>query len=232
MADIEKPTTDITIFDKTGDNSVDPILDGGIYRLPTEGNDNLKSWLGSTAPTIGQKPSSQSIPVVIASDQIPNSNSAPDLWQYYALYGQNFAFVTTFITISGQLETDFVLFRNPSGSGKIIRLHDIDYIYNKGAGIGIVRIYLNPTITSDGTPLNINNKYINYPNSPIAQAYLSPITTAKGTIRKTFGQSAVGTYSEEQHLGLIMPANSTLLLTVQPAANNTDHSMYMDWSEV
>ena len=35
------------------------------------GSISLSSWLGSTAPTVGQKASVDSIPVVIASDQSP-----------------------------------------------------------------------------------------------------------------------------------------------------------------
>jgi len=48
-------------------NPIGSIQDGTIFRLQTE--DKIASWLGSIAPTVGQKTSASSIPMVIASDQ-------------------------------------------------------------------------------------------------------------------------------------------------------------------
>ena len=56
----------VLLYDGLG-NAVGVLLDGGIYRLQTESA--VSKWIGSTAPTVGQKASASSIPVVIASDQ-------------------------------------------------------------------------------------------------------------------------------------------------------------------
>ena len=51
-----------------GDGNVVTVVDdGGVYRLATSAD--IKSWLGSTAPTVGQKTKADSLPVVFASDQ-------------------------------------------------------------------------------------------------------------------------------------------------------------------
>lgn len=57
---------DVVIRDSSG-NAVGVILDGAIYRLQTD--TKVASWIGSTAPTVGQKAMASSLPVTIASDQ-------------------------------------------------------------------------------------------------------------------------------------------------------------------
>lgn len=45
------------------------VLDGAVYRLATSAA--IDSWLGSTAPTVGQKAMAASLPVTLASDHGP-----------------------------------------------------------------------------------------------------------------------------------------------------------------
>jgi hypothetical protein len=56
------------IVDENG-NKVGVVIDGVSYRLQTA--TKIESWFGSTAPTVGEKTKSESIPVVFASDQRP-----------------------------------------------------------------------------------------------------------------------------------------------------------------
>jgi len=212
MADIPNPTGDITIFGADG-----------VYPAEVTSLNELKTL------------SPQELAELVALKNLignPTSATAPDLWQYYTYLGQSFQYNTTFNTISGSSETDYVLFRNPVGSGKIIRIHDLDYTYNKGAGISIFRVYINPTVTSVGTPITINKKRVGSTVAPIALAYLTPTISARGINYRSFGQSAVSTFELECHLSFILPAGTDLLVTIQPAANNTDHAVFSDWSEV
>jgi len=208
LGDIPNSTNDVTIYDPTGSNAVNVRTTGAVNELSVNDTELLNAFTSPTAAV------------------------APDLWQYYAMLGQNFQAVTTYITISGQAETDFLLFRNPANSEKTVRFHDLDYTYNKGAGIAVVRQYLTPTITNVGAALAITKKYVGFATNPVVLVYTIPTISVKGTLVKSFGQSSVGTYQDEKHLGYVIPAGYDLLFTVQPAANNTDHSLFLDWSEI
>jgi len=54
------------LYDENG-NPVGVIQDGSVYRLQTAAA--LEKWIGSTAPTVGQKEMAASIPVTLATDQ-------------------------------------------------------------------------------------------------------------------------------------------------------------------
>jgi len=153
------------------------------------------------------------------------------LFQSYAENGKAFSVIQPFITLAGQSETDFLLFRNPTGSTIRVKINDILYTYNKGSGISIVRVYNNPTITSNGIALTALKMNTLGSISPQALVNYAPTISARGTIRKIFGQSAIGTYVDHYDSSLILGANSSILFTVQPAANNTDHSIYVNWGE-
>jgi hypothetical protein len=56
----------VFLYDEAG-NAVAVVDDGGTKRLATSAD--IKSWLGSTAPTVGQKAMVDSVPVAFASDQ-------------------------------------------------------------------------------------------------------------------------------------------------------------------
>ncbi len=207
MADIPNATGDITIWDTTG--LLSP-------KIATNVGDN-ELWVHDKD--------------VLAQISQPSAASAPDLWQFYTLSQQGFSAVTPFVTLSGQAETDFMVFRNPTNSTITVKLHDIDYIYNKGEGIAVVRIYHAPTISVLGTTVPIQKRYIGGVISPQALVYRQPTITSKGTLIRVFGTSAVSSYTHESHLAWILPPNTNILFTVQPAANNTDHLMYCDWAE-
>jgi hypothetical protein len=154
-----------------------------------------------------------------------------DRWQYLVKNGLAFSTITNFVTISGQLETDFILMLNPNASGKTVYFNDIIYTYNKGSGISIVKFYRNPTITTNGTSQTINKKLLSQSASSVCSVYYAPTISNRGTLREIVGQSAVGSFIFEPHLGKCLEANESLLISITPAANNTDHSVYFDWGE-
>jgi len=66
MPGVVKLNPDAILYDEAG-HAVAVILDGATYRLGVDAN--LSKWLGSTAPTVGQKVMASSVPVTVASDQ-------------------------------------------------------------------------------------------------------------------------------------------------------------------
>jgi hypothetical protein len=195
MADLNKTTADVTIFDNESDNYADVNTD---HELLVRDNGNFIDG---------------------------------DRWQYLVKNGFAFSTIRDFVTISGQLETDFILMLNPNASGKTVYFNDIIYTYNKGSGISIVKFYRNPTITTNGTSQTINKKLLSQSASSVCSVYYAPTISNRGTLRAIIGQSAVGSFIFEPHLGMCLEANESLLISITPAANNTDHSIYFDWGE-
>lgn len=87
---------------------------------------NVGQWIGSAAPTVGQKAMAASVPVVIASDQasVPVSSAAKEATYSYSTLG-------TAVTVSTIL---FDLF-NATGSGKIVYLRKIIAFVRNTAGV-------------------------------------------------------------------------------------------------
>jgi len=206
MADIDRMTVDATIFSSDG---ITPVA------VKTGANPQLYVY----------------DPDVLGALNTPSAASSPDLWQFYVGAQKGYSATTTFVTISGQAETDFMLVRNPSASTIRMFWHDLDYTYNKGSGISVLKVYRAPTVTAVGTLLNVEKRYIGGAIANQTLAYQTPTISARGTLIRVVGNSATATFTSEEHLGFILPANTDILITIQPAANNTDHSIYIDWAE-
>lgn len=154
-----------------------------------------------------------------------------DRWQTVVKEGRAFFTIGNFTTIAGQAETDFFLLTNPAGSGKIIYFETLVYTYNKGAGVSVVRIYRDPTITANGTSFTIQKVKPTSTFTTVLSAYTAPTISARGTLRQLLGQSAVGSLIYHEDLGFMLEPNHSTLFTIQPAANNTDHALYLEWEE-
>jgi hypothetical protein len=200
-----------------------------IRALTTADAINVGQWLGSTAPTVGQKTSVNSIPVVMASDQTGVSTKTE--LQTLAEAGKVFSIQGAFVTISGSSETDFMLFRNPTGSGKIVEFSKFFYTYTKGSAIALMRMYQAPTVTSVGAAITINKMNLGGAISPVALVYQTPTISNRGALRRVVGNSSVQTFIFERDLAFIIPANTDILITITPASNNTDHSVGIEWAE-
>lgn len=117
----------------------------------------LASWLGSVAPTVGQKPMATSIPVVLASDQpVLMVSQNPDEYPTYSAVAVDVSL--------GSGKSLLGLF-NPVGSGYSIQLREV-YIRNSETGgpvtgvVGEFRLY---TIRT-GSPLMLGGT----PVTPVA----------------------------------------------------------------
>lgn len=152
-------------------------------------------------------------------------------WQELCEEQHGFAVSSGFITVSGSTETDFMLFRNPVASGKDVEINRIYYTYTKGSGIALMKMYITPTITTVGSAAGITKMYIGGAIAPIALIYTAPTISNRGTLIRAIGNSSVQTFIYDYSLALIIPAGYDLLITITPSANNTDHSVGLDWAE-
>ena len=109
--------------------------------------------------------------------------------------------------------------------------HKINYTYDKGSGISIVQIYRGPTVTAVGTPQTTPNLLVSSANTSNALIYLSPTTSAYGSLRWLIGQSLSSSFVADLQFGVTLEEGYDMLITVDPNLNNTDHSFYAEWAE-
>jgi hypothetical protein len=201
MADILKPTVDSTIFDQDGLTAADVNDD---HELAVHDAEVINALATQSSRT---------------------------RWQQAVIDGKAFFTINPLVTIAGQLETDFLLLRNPTASGKTVYFEDIIYTYTKGSGASVIRIYRQPTVTSVGTTQAVQKVDLNGIPSTITLAYYVPTISARGTLYRVFSQDATASFIRFADLGMVMEESNDILLTIQPAANNTDHSITASWME-
>lgn len=139
--------------------------------------------------------------------------------------------VQTALTNIGTTETAFVLVKNPNGSGKTLR---ITRVFLSTSGSGTIRLYHTPTITSNGSTLAINNRYIKTsPTATVMTAFTSPTISVNGTIMfLALTTTQLGTFQVFDDQDLILDPNFNILITVQNGANNTPTAVGIEWAEV
>jgi hypothetical protein len=195
----------------------------------------ITKWIGSTAPSVGQKTMANSIPVVLPSDQtIPISvSSGGNLWQERTNASFGYIATTNVLTIATSVEQPFLLLKNPSGSGKNMRLEKI--IFQSDANSkNVFRIYRNPTITANGTALTINNLRFSG-SASIGTVYKISTTTSFGTLITPIimlGSPAGSNTILDLDLGQFIEQNENLLITIDPSANGLSFAVTVYWVEV
>ncbi|TAK59555.1 hypothetical protein [Methylobacter sp.] len=138
---------------------------------------------------------------------------------------------------TANVETPYMLIRNPAGSGKNIRLNDLrPIVANTGTVSGVIRIYARPTVTAVGTASPITSYRITAsPPVSIMQSFTLPTISVNGT---KFGHIFVGrgTNAFIDHIDFdlapILEPGNDILITAQMDANNTVIGVMADWAEV
>lgn len=186
-----------------------------------------------TSQTIWEKSQqtmANSMPVVIASD---NTVYVQDVSSLYAsqdkLYG-----LCSEVNLSGTSEVDAVLFKNPSGSGKIIYIAKIIFCLISTVGAQLkVRVYKSPTITANGTAITVVPARIGgSPPASVVTAYSLPTISARGTQLRVYVSSDTGTVMDDINSRIIMEANTDLLITGQSSSTNKPVGVTLSWVEL
>lgn len=94
-----------------------------------------------------------------------------------------YSLITT-INMATATEIRLILFRNPAGSGKTVYLQRLQILLtNTGNSSGVIRGYISPTITTNGTTLTpVNTNVGGGGAATIVNAYSSPTLSALGTM--------------------------------------------------
>lgn len=146
----------------------------------------------------------------------------------------NQVFITNFeVSSIGTSEIPVVLFRNPSGSGKTVKLIRLT-MSNLHTVTSFIRVraYGSPTVTSDGTSLTEICTHVGA-SGPVSVSFSSPTVSANGT---RFSQWVVPSFSVPTIINLdmvfLLDANTQVLLTAQADGTNRVLGGSLIWAEV
>jgi hypothetical protein len=143
-------------------------------------------------------------------------------------------FVTNFeVSSIGTTEIPVALFRNPSGSAKLVKLFRLTMsnLHTVSSFIR-VRAYGAPTVTSDGTALTESCTYFGG-SAPVSETFSSPTVSSNGL---RLSQWVVPAFSNALIISLdfmfILPANTQIILTAQADGTNRVLGASIIWAEV
>lgn len=155
-------------------------------------------------------------------------NDDSNLADAFKVFTSNFE-----VSAIGTTEIPVALFRNPSGSGKLVKLIRFTFsnLHTVTSFIR-VRAYASPTITSDGTGLSEDCTRFGG-SAGSAQVFSSPTVSANGT---RIAQWIAPAFSNASIIPLeqlfILPETATILLTAQADGTNRILGGSILWSEV
>lgn len=148
---------------------------------------------------------------------------------------QNKVFITNFEVGSiGTTEIPVALFRNPSGSGKTVKLDrlTISNLHQTANTFIRVRAYAAPTVTADGTALTEGCTHIGG-SAPVSETFSSPTVSANGTrISQWNVVSSANALVIPLDQVFILDANTQLLITAQADGTNRTLGASLVWAEV
>lgn len=140
------------------------------------------------------------------------------------------------INMATATENRIILFRNPSGSGKVIYLQRLQVLLtNTNNSSGVIRGYVAPTVTTNGTPLTpVNTNVGGGGASSIADVFSTPVVSAVGTLafatRVQGGDGAQPTDFDFDGSTAINPGVD-VLITGTPDGNNRELIITIMWLE-
>lgn len=204
------------------------VRDGGGTGITSTLNQSTKQSLDVNIANVGQQAMSLSTPVVIASNQSPLTKGLVDL-------GSLFSISIDLAAATSGVDNPLLLLKNPNGSGKSL------YIKLAKAGCTVTnvlssfKIFVNPTITGNGTTRTPVNTNVGGGANPatVAQLFSLPTISVSGTeiSNAVAGQNGNAVTISEDYIIKLNP-NNNLLLTSSPSSNNRNMSVTLVWMEV
>lgn len=146
--------------------------------------------------------------------------------------GKGFFSISPEAAISGITESPLLLLKNPPGSTTRLLITHLVAAINSTSARTKVKIYKDPTITSNGAALGVENTYVkDSPKTPQAEIYKNPMISANGGLIYHGLMPANSPSRGINRFFWIDPGHS-ILLTIQNDITNTLSSGCMYWLEV
>lgn len=153
-------------------------------------------------------------------------------FQTVSLAGKGYN-VAAFLPTTLTTEFDLLLFKNTSAAaGTLVRLYEqVVAIPDSAANTrSVIRVYRNPTITTNGTALTIAGLRTGQA-ATVAQAFSSPTISARGTLVQIYGVTNSPVVREINLSRYVEPGDS-ILFTCTPSSVGVNHSFSQAWAEV
>jgi hypothetical protein len=148
------------------------------------------------------------------------------------LEGNCFIITTSDLLGTSSAEIPRVLLRNPSNSDKKIFIFRVEEQCNTSTGNAMYRYYKRPTVTSEGTPLTINNLSIGNSATSVSLAYLNPTASLYGTKLMNTIVSQMSTLVRERSSPLlVLYPGEDLLINVRANSGTTTWCINLYWKE-
>ena len=161
-------------------------------------------------------------PKLVVVYSAPLAPAESNLWQKRTFEGQGFITTTNEITITPFAETNFILIKNPTASGKLHRSNQLTVtVRTEGQNVRL-RIYKNPTVTADGTPVIVNNVRTTG-NAPVSQVFSQPTATFLPTQLVAAYSRNADSLDRSFDLSLYLEQGESYLITVQGTATGNDY---------
>jgi len=141
-------------------------------------------------------------------------------WEAGTALGHGFIVTTDEVVLSNKNENDVLLIKNPSSSGKIVRLNRVLIGADDKSSI-IMRVYRSPAVTSNGIALSINE--LRSGNTTAMQAFRLPTVSAKGTKLDSNRITSSGREIDYE-LGFLVSPGEIILITLQSDEKDNKHA--------
>lgn len=211
MADISPRTQNVSIQDDTTANLATVNSDNDLLVHDQDAQDILQEIAGQTGDI---------------------SNKTATSWQFFA--ENDLAFVSDYSATIGTpaAETNFILLHNPVDSGYVVRIKAYAFSISTASTTAQFSFYKDVTVTTNGTPLSIENYRTNGVTG-VATTFHTPTITTRGEIFKTFSLNSggVGISRLDEDLSVYVLEGEFFLITVDPSAVNKAFSANLSWAE-
>jgi hypothetical protein len=158
---------------------------------------------------------------------VDSIDDGKDFWTQSVEEGKGFIVTTNFISITGTAENNFLLLRNPSGSGKLVRIHAIivGMVATVTGDSGRIKFYRDQTVTANGTALTVRPMKKTGNNAVNLLANTAPTTSSLGTLLFTRAITQAWMDTMHTHESVYIQAGENMLITIQPANTNKNYTV-------
>ena len=158
-------------------------------------------------------------------DEIRTSLASPhsyqELGQYYSAVAGG--------TLANKNETAIIWWNNPVASGMDLEFYDFDMGTPNNITF-IFRLYLNPTVTVNGTAYTPNQLNTGSTNTSDALVYTLPTATSFGDL-VDIAVVTIGTLRLPVDFGISIDEGDSCLVTMQASSANNDYFLSIKWAE-
>lgn len=151
---------------------------------------------------------------------------------YLTRAGKMFSTTTDVVSAASTNETPFLLFVNPVGSGKSVRLENVLFSATVANGeYTVYRCYLDPTVTTNGTPIPVTGNRQTGQSPSVVSAYLLPTISVNGTIFFAMSSASGNTESSLSGFSQWIEAGHRMMCTTKQKAANDVSGITLQWAE-